>query len=260
MPEKVYTEKMHAFLASYIPGHSYREVVRAFNARFRLVKVTVGKIRAYKHNHGIKSGTAKGGPKGESELWPRNIRKWLAEHNRGKTAGEMTSMLNERFGRSYTVEQVKSMRSRMHLDSGLTWRFEKGHVPHNKGRKGWHSPGCEKGWFKKGQKGWNRCRKGTERWTTDGYLKVKIGQPDVWEFKHILTWERHHGKVPKGYMISFKDGNHANCRISNLMCIKRSEHLTLNYMGLRSSDPRLTEAGLNLVRLTQKIRQVEEGK
>ena len=260
MGTKVYTEKMHEFLASYIPGHSDREVARVFNARFRLVKVTPKAINSYKSNHGLKSGTHGGSPKGESDLWPKNIRKWLSDHNEGKTAAEMTALLNGRFGRSYTVDQIKSMRNRMHLDSGLTGRFEKGHVSHNKGKKGWWPAGCEKGWFKKGQRSWNKCRVGTERWTTDGYLKVKVAQPNVWEFKHILTWERHRGPVPEGCMISFKDGNHANCRISNLMCLKRSEHSCMNHMGLRSSDPKLTEAGLNLVRLTQKIKRVKEGK
>ena len=71
-----YSERQHDFLRQYIPGHSVKEVAAAFNRRFRTVRVTASQIRAYKHNHGLKSGTHGGSPKGESDLWPKNIRKW----------------------------------------------------------------------------------------------------------------------------------------------------------------------------------------
>ena len=48
---------------------------------------------------------------------------------------------------------------------------------------------------------------GTEVMTTDGYLKIKIAEPNVWRFKHIIEWEKYHGEVPEGMLISFKDGD-----------------------------------------------------
>ena len=147
----------------------------------------------------------------------------------------------------------------MHLDSGLTGHFEKGHVPPNKGRKGFCAPGCEKGWFKKGHSPYNHVEVGTEAMSTDGYLRVKVAEPDVWEFKHIMEWERHHGKVPEGMLISFKDGDHYNCAIENLMCITRAEHAILNSSGMRSSDPGITETALTLAKLKHKIRKIAEG-
>ena len=252
-----YSERHHDFLRQYIPGHSAKEVAAAFNRRFRTVRVTASQIRAYKHNHGIKSGTHGGSPKGESDLWPKNIRKWLSDHNEGKTAAEMTALLNERFGRSYTVDQIKSMRGRMHLDSGLTGRFEKGHVSHNKGKKGWYPKGSEKTRFRKGHKPVNWMPVGSEVMTSIGCIKVKVAEPNKWKFKHILEWEKHFGKVPKNHCIMFKDGDHTNCHISNLAMITRAENAIMNHQSLRSDNPDVTMTGLQLARLQQKISEIK---
>lgn len=45
---------------------------------------------------------------------------------------------------------------------------------------------------------------------------------------HRAVWEYHNGKIPDGYQIHHKDGNVDNNEISNLECIKRSEHLSFH--------------------------------
>ena len=255
-----YSERQHDFLRQYIPGHSAKEVAAAFNRRFRTVRVTASQIRAYKHNHGLKSGTQGGSPKGESDLWPKNIRKWLSDHNKGKTAAEMTALLNERFGRSYTVDQIKSMRGRMHLDSGLTGRFEKGHVSHNKGKKGWYPKGSEKTRFRKGHKPVNWMPVGSEVMASIGYIKVKVAEPNKWKLKHVLEWEKHYGKIPRNHCIMFKDGDRTNCHISNLVMITRGENAIMNHQHLRVDDPDVNMTALQLARLQQKIAKLKRKK
>ena len=255
-----YSERQHDFLRQYIPGHSAKEVAAAFNRRFRTVRVTASQIRAYKHNHGIKSGTKYHPLKGVSDLWPRHIRAFLVEHNKGKYAAEMTEMLNARFGTSYTVKQVKSMRNRMHLDSGLTGRFEKGHVSHNKGKKGWYPKGSEKTRFRKGHKPINWMPVGSEAMTSIDYIKVKVAEPNKWKLKHVLEWEKHFGKVPKNHCIMFKDGDHTNCHISNLVMITRGENAIMNHQHLRVDDPDVNMTALQLARLQQKIAKLKRKK
>jgi hypothetical protein len=46
--------------------------------------------------------------------------------------------------------------------------------------------------------------------------------------KHKVVWEKHNGKVPKGYKISFRDGNTQNCDISNLYLITFEELMLKN--------------------------------
>lgn len=252
-----YSERQHDFLRQYIPGHSVKEVAAAFNRRFRTVRVTASQIRAYKHNHGIKSGTKYHPLKGVSDLWPRHIRAFLVEHNKGKTAAEMTELLNAKFRTNYTVEQVKSMRSRMHLDSGLTGRFEKGHVSHNKGKKGWYPKGSEKTRFRKGHKPVNWMPVGSEVMASIGCIKVKVAEPNKWKLKHVLEWEKHYGKIPRNHCIMFKDGDRTNCHISNLVMITRAENAIMNHQSLRSDNPDVTMTGLQLARLQQKISEIK---
>lgn len=252
-----YMEEHKSFFLSFIPGHTNEEVAAEFNKRFD-IKVTPSQVKAYKQNYRIKSGTKKGKPKGDSVLFPRAIREFIRENNKGKTAVQLQELLNRTFDRDYSVQQIKSIRGRMHLDSGLRCYFEKGHIPSNKGKKGFYAPGSEKGWFKKGHSPHNHVEVGTEVMSTDGYLKIKTAEPNVWEFKHIMEWEKHHGKVPEGMLISFKDGDHYNCAIENLMCITRAEHAILNHQEMRSSSPEITETALTLARLKHKIRKIAE--
>lgn len=255
---KRYTEREHEFLRGFIPGHTSREVAEEFNARFH-PGITPGIVRAYKHNHGIKSGTRKGFAAGRgTSLWPDPVREFVLENNRGKSAVEMVELLKTAFGLSYTPGQVKAFRARNHLHSGLTGRFEKGLVPANKGKKGWCAPGSEKGWFRKGREPHNRASVGTEVLATMGYIKVKVAEPDVWKFKHIMEWEKHNGRVPDGCVITFKDGDHRNCSIENLMCISFRENSQLNGRKLRTVSPELTEAGLALVRLENRVKELME--
>ena len=151
-------------------------------------------------------------------------------------------------------------RKNNHLVSGLTGRFGKGHVPANKGKKGWYAPGSEKAWFRKGNVPHNKASVGTEAMTTMGYIKVKVAEPDVWEFKHKMVWEKHHGKVPPGHVITFLDGNRMNFEPANLCLISTAENAVLNFTELRSASTELMETGLAIAKLKIKIAAITRGK
>ena len=80
--------------------------------------------------------------------------------------------------------------------------------------------------------------------TTDGYLKRKIREPNVWEFVHRAEYEKHNGPIPDGMDVMFKDGNHENCAISNLALISKAENAQLNRRHLR-----LTESGVLVAKI-----------
>lgn len=121
------------------------------------------------------------------------------------------------------------------------------------------------GRFKKGMAGFKRKPVGTEvvRHTKDGriFIIVKIGEPDVWEFKHRLIWQQHHGKIPKNGRIIFADNNTMNFDIDNLVLISLNENKYLSYYNLRFDDIDLTKTGLNILRLNNcKSRKARERK
>ena len=45
-------------------------------------------------------------------------------------------------------------------------------------------------------------------------------------------WESVNGKIPKGYIIIFRDNDKSNTDIDNLLLIKRGTHAVLNHTGL----------------------------
>jgi len=138
-------------------------------------------------------------------------------------------------GLSKTPEYLASpdaQRLRRGDNVGAACRFQKGHVPANKGVKGISYPGMEPTQFKKGQKPHTWKPIGTERLSKEGYLQRKVADtgypPRDWVGVHILLWREHHGEIPAGHIIKFKDGNKQNIAIENLECISQADNMRRN--------------------------------
>ena len=112
-----------------------------------------------------------------------------------------------------------------------TGRFLKGFVPENKGKKQeeyMSAEAIEKSKatrFQKGNVPHNHKPVGYERITVDGYIEIKMAEPNVFKLKHRVVWEQNFGKIPKGHNIQFRDGNRQNLDISNLYMISRADQL-----------------------------------
>lgn len=50
------TKEQHAFLREFIPGHHYREIVEAFNAKYDTDYMTLDRINHYCKNHKVYTG------------------------------------------------------------------------------------------------------------------------------------------------------------------------------------------------------------
>lgn len=119
-------------------------------------------------------------------------------------------------------------------EEGKEFRFSKGHDPWNKGVKGLHFKGSEKGQFKKGHKPQTWVPVGTQVITDDGYLKIKISDDRTvpsrfnWKMAHVIEWENLHGPIPKGHIVVFRNGNRRDIRIENLEMITLAENMKRN--------------------------------
>lgn len=115
---------------------------------------------------------------------------------------------------------------------GAACRFQKGHVPSNKGVKGISYPGMEATQFKKGQKSSTWKPIGSERLSEEGYLQRKVTAtgypPRDWVGVHILLWREHHGEIPAGHKVVFKDRNKQNISIENLELLSNAEMMKRN--------------------------------
>jgi len=87
---------------------------------------------------------------------------------------------------------------------------------------------------------------------------VKVKEPGAWRYVHRLVWEEHNGPVPKGYIVTFLDGNKENTDISNLALISQRENLLLIQNGLRNTDAELTKCGIAIARSITAVRDAKK--
>lgn len=112
---------------------------------------------------------------------------------------------------------------------GKAYRFKKGMVTWNKGIKGYM--GANKTSFKKGTIPPNTVEIGTETKDRDGYVKVKVEQPNFWKLKHRLIWENRFGSIPDKHAVIFINGDKDNFDLTNLALVHRRDLLYFNRHG-----------------------------
>jgi hypothetical protein len=140
--------------------------------------------------------------------------------------------------------------------------FAKGSAPWNKGKAGAYriSAGGGRGRvFLPGNRPPNYRELGSEVWRSDGHLYRKISDaPGNKNCRpvYLLLWEAHHGSVPSGHAVAFRDGNYRNITLANLELVTRAE------MMLRNTVQRYPEELKAVIRvkarLTRVIQQREE--
>lgn len=173
-------------------------------------------------------------------------KEFLEECIPGHTHKEIREKFIARFGWGITVNQVKGYIGNNKLNTGLTGRFPKGNVPFNKGKKGECAAGSEKGWFQKGCAPQNHRAVGSERVNVDGYVEIKVAEPNKWRLKHRIAWEAENGKIPEGKCVLFLNGEKTDVRLCNLVLVDRRVHMRMNQTGLRFKNADITRAAVNL--------------
>jgi hypothetical protein len=85
-----------------------------------------------------------------------------------------------------------------------------------------------------------------------GYAEVKTGH-SVWERKHTVIWKTANGKIPKGHVVIFADGNTRNLSLDNLLLVSRKELAVMNKNGLIFPHKGLTMTGKAIADLKMAI-------
>ncbi len=256
-----YPKEVHDFIRENVKGRTTAELADLVNRKFG-TSFTSGSMKAYKANHKLRSGMPTGVPKGmPSRLFPEEVAQFILSNYKGTGHQDMADRLNAKFGTDYTKDQIKAYYANHHLNSGLTGHFQPGQEPPNKGKKGVCATGCERTWFQKGHTPWNKLPVGIELVKADGYLWRKMGEgAREWRQVHVLNWEAVHGTIPKGYHLTFLDGDKLNCDLENLELVSCEENLELNRSGLRDSRPEVTKAAIALAKVKVAAEKRRKGK
>lgn len=182
-----------------------------------------------------------------------------------RTNEEIQTMLNEKFGTEYTYKQVKALKNNHKIQSGLTGQFEKGHKPWTKGKsikEICYKPESYARWdshrWYKGNRPYNAVPVGTETVDKYGYIKVKIAEPNVWDFKHRIIYEKAYGPIPKGMLVALIDGDKTNLSPENMMLIDQHENgFRHKYAGMYEGNHELGKAVILNAKLQSRIEELD---
>lgn len=162
------------------------------------------------------------------------------------------------------LARLKDETSRALRRSGARHRFKPGHVPANKGVKGWDAGGrSRETQFKPGRMPQTWQPIGTVRRRSDGYWVMKVSDEPVpsrfnWTLLHHLLWEAHNGPIPEGHLVVFRDGNANRILLENLELITRAENARRN--SIHRYPPEVRDVMRLRGRLRRAIKEAEDEK
>lgn len=162
-------------------------------------------------------------------LFDKEIEIFIRENAAGKFSKELTELVNKKFNKNYSVTQIKNFKSFKKIKSGIDMKLKTN--PRT-------SPiGAE------------RLRK------DNGYIEVKVAQPDVWKKKGAVVWESINGAIPPRHKIIHLNSNKLDCRIENLACVSQEEMGWLLQLGNTYNNAPVRQTKLNIAKLKIAIKE-----
>lgn len=233
---RLFNVEQSEYFISIVEGRTAKEISKLMYDRFG-IKLTRQQITTQKRLHRVTS----------YNLYRRkDVAEWMKENVPNTSNGELAERFSKRFGIKVTYTQMRSLKRRLGLKSGLkTYSPEGIKKPMSKETYEKIKPTM----FKKGNIPPSAANIGEERYRKHkDCVFVKIGEKQ-WARKHVLVWEKAHGKIPKNQCIIFADGNTRNCNLDNLLLVTNSENVRMRKNKLMSDIPEITKINLGLVRL-----------
>jgi len=165
---------------------------------------------------------------GNHRYTPEELR-FLKRNVKRRSNADLTDLFNRQFGLQMSAKKIRGIRIFYGLRSGFN---------------------CA-----------NRKPIGARR-TTSGerYIEVKIAQPDKWKKLHVVIWEKANGKVPRGHVVIFANGNKRDFNLDNLLLVSKKELVVMNKCGLISPNSDLTRTGKTVADLKMVIARRRKAK
>lgn len=151
---------------------------------------------------------------------------------RGKSVKEISELLNNKFHTQFSKSHIAYIKNKYNIRSGPIATFEKGHTPLR------YKP------------------IGHER-IKNGHVYIKVAEPSVYISKQRYIYEKAHGKIPKGYVVIFKDRDKRNFDLENLMLVSQSEFLIMNDNHLYKDESELTETGVLIAKIIDRTNKLK---
>jgi len=157
------------------------------------------------------------------KAWKEWEDKFLRREYQHKSRTELAKELRR------TVSSIENRITKLGLKKkGNPGQFKKGLTPWNKGRRYNAGGKSEKTRFKAGHRPHTTRKEGEIYLRNDHgtkYWWIKAGKPKA---LHRHLWEQEYGKIPRGHVVAFKDGDPMNCALDNLELRSRAEHVRMS--------------------------------
>lgn len=173
------------------------------------------------------------------------------------TLKDLTDKFNKKFNLNQSKDKIASVLRRHKIKRKLiTTRFKKNRIPWNKGKKTGRAP---TNGFKKNHLPPSYKPLGSEKINRDGFLMVKVADPNCWRLKHHIIYEKHHGtKIKRGDKIIFLDGDKNNFNVDNLFLLSNSEQIVLAKRDMISDNVDIMKSYVLLAKISIAIRKLKK--
>ena len=172
------------------------------------------------------------------KLWPETETKVIAEKigKSKQSVWRKQNILGLKRSDDFIKKQQEFFAETLRRE-GVKNRFVKGQPAINKGKKLEEYMSAENieklkaTQFKKGSVPHNTVPIGHQRLGKDGYLEEKVRNVHHgknFEFVHHMVFRKHYGPIPKGCVVTFKDGNISNFNPDNLILKTKYQNLLDN--------------------------------
>lgn len=268
MKKRTYTDNMVDFLSANADQYTLAELTKIFNEKFKCNK-TLSAIENFVYQNKLRS---------PSFIFTEEMVDFLRASPDYISSKELTNRFNSNFNLSKEPYHIRNCclkngikKSKVISDEmidflranfedisheELTMRFNS---KFNLNKKKYDiAVYCSKYGFKKSDP--HALPVGSERLrATSGGIYVKVADGE-WKAKHRLIWEQHNGPIPKGHYVIFADRNMENCNIENLELVTADELFYLSHSSLFHADEELTRIGINIAKISVKIRKYNKKK
>lgn len=171
---------------------------------------------------------------GSGNRIPLVIQEYIKANYKGKYVKDLVKEIKEKFGKDYTSNQISSYKKYNNLISGT------------------HGKTIE-------QINGARAIKVGDIYENHGYLVRKTGvSKNSFVYLHRELWEKHHGEIPTGYSVVFKNQNRKDVRIENLMLISMAEHIYMASQYGYSKNGDINEVAILNTRIKKKLREIKK--
>jgi len=256
----IYTPAIREIIRQVYQHHDCYETCRIINTTMKL-NLNVNKLRSVVCQYGLhKHGQNKNKrPLIYNDDQIEFLRKTYAKHD----AMETCRRFNARYGTKTNWPALRTWMNKHGIFSRDDGKFHAEQKPWNTGTKGLTS--ANKRSYKPGMLPAKTRPVGYERKTTDGYIEVKVSEDwnpikkryGKWRRKNHIVWEQHHGPIPAGMVVSFRNGNRADCRVENLVLVSRSVMTALRHENFWRQPEEIKPALMTMTQLRMKVAEKE---